>query len=1067
MTVTSDVANEDLFPGNLNAIERLRSHSASNRLVGLVGSGVSIPLAPSWGGLLGGLIDTGLVDGFVSPEDEASLRQEIDSDPLELASTLEEALTSARFRAFLAQKFRINGTCTQAHEAVMRLNWRGIITLNYDDGLSTAYVRRFQQMPNVIRADDRYELHRWAVSHASAEPSCPLIHWHGSIAAPDRMILTADDYDRFYAISENKSFIEELWRSQHILAIGFGFRDPVFTRLAETVLRGLAGPNQHFALVGRDGSKPLTPLIRKQFSKKYRVDPIFYNVIVKDGVEDHSGLIELLALVADHNQQAATPTVQPQAVILKQTPTATADQEFKEGLFVGPNGQTLYVEPRLISQRVDTSDGTISELQLSVRDVVSQTQNMIINSPIEAGGTTLARRLIVDFISDGYEAVYRDSVKLPNYKKKLLDDKSLRPSQAATKTKGKVLLLDNFDIARHERILKEIIGLGTFDRVIVFSRNRGDDITNLDDLGLEAAFQPVFLEYLNRSDVRELASQLYDTFDGDLVSAAVEKTYNDLLELCIPLTPSNVVMYLSVVHREGSFTPLNRLQIMERFIRDLLHRPGDLYKDAFNADNKMDVIGSFVYYLFLEQKASFTKDEWNTFCEAEMADSLIWFDKSALLEDLESTRLFVQVGSEYVFKYKLFYTYFVGKYIAQRLNDLREFLKNDHHLKIDSLVEVIAGTSRDNTVLVTDLVGRLEASIAEFEKTYGITNLDPYEDIVWLDHADEHKNLWQPVGEKLAAGPAEDSEVDKLKRSIVAESRTADQNVVIREFSDYQKSITFLQGELIAALRESQKLNRDLKARSMRAIYKCYQIGMQIGFLFAPIIATRRFFVWNDLAFYNQMNWSNYGDASKDDQIGMIAGAIPRAVVNKAADELGSRKLGALFEYVARGVEGSNFETYLTFSLILRSKPEGWQETIRTILNKTDRSSLYLRYMLNASLRQFNQEVNTSGERTGLKRVVANIQAKRLIKKANPNTKAIDQTLRRLELQKYFERTRDANNAVQKADLPALEAEAEKLLETGAIDVVADNLAADAVDDLGLSDSGFSTEPWRDRDFGR
>ncbi|RYF50356.1 MAG: hypothetical protein EOO38_05845 [Cytophagaceae bacterium] len=375
---------------------------------------------------------------------------------------------------------------------------------------------------------------------------------------------------------------------------------------------------------------------------------------------------------------------------------------------------------------------------------------------------------------------------------------------------------------------------------------------------------------------------------------------------------------------------------------------------------------------------------------------------------------------------------------------MREFLDKGGHLQLESLVEVIAGSSKDNTGLVTDLVERLEQSIADFETQYNLEDFDPYADLEWVDQVDEQQQLWRPISEKLASGPAPDSEVDKLKRSIIAESRTSDQNVVIREFSGFQRSVSYLQTELTAALRESQKLDGHLKSRAMSALYKAYQIAVQIGFLFAPIIATRRFFVWSNVAFYNQMDWPGYAEADLDDKAGMVAGSIPRALVIRASDEMGSRKLGALISHMAQDVSGGDFASYLTFALVLRSKPEGWDRIARQILDSTDRTSLYLRYMLSFALRQFNQEVNTSAERTALKRIVANIQAKRELLRANPNTKAIDKVLRRLEVQNYFERTRNA--AVNKTgrSLAHLEQQAEQLVENGAIDVLADEATLDS-----------------------
>ncbi|RYF13187.1 MAG: hypothetical protein EOO77_16000, partial [Oxalobacteraceae bacterium] len=409
--MVTDIANETFFPGNGRALERLTDELRGGHLTAFVGSGVSIPLAPSWNGLLSQLIDQGLTDGFVNREDEPLLRQQVHDDPLELASTLEEAFTPAKFRSIVGGKFRLEGKCTEGHELIVQLTLNGIITLNYDDGLSTAYVRHRQMMPSIIRADDRFELQRWATDHSDAGGRCPIIHWHGNTGAPDRMVLTADDYDRHYATGENRAFIEELWRGQRLFVIGFGFRDPILTRLAESVIRSSPADNQHIALVGRHDPNPMTPLLRRQFAKKFRVDPVFYQVTVDEsGREDHSAMTRLLTAVLS---QPATPkpaTDRSDArVVTVESPSAAAEKELKDGLFVGPNGQTLYVEPKLVGRIVDTKTEEPIEIVYSVKEFVAQFQNTIITAPIEAGSTTLARRLVLEFMTGGSVAVLREA----------------------------------------------------------------------------------------------------------------------------------------------------------------------------------------------------------------------------------------------------------------------------------------------------------------------------------------------------------------------------------------------------------------------------------------------------------------------------------------------------------------------------------------------------------------------------------------------------------------------------------------------------------------------------------
>ena len=66
----------------------------------------------------------------------------------------------------------------------------------------------------------------------------------------------------------------------------------------------------------------------------------------------------------------------------------------------------------------------------------------------------------------GIAAVYRDANLLPKYKIKLRHEFGL-PTTNSNPTPTQVLVLDAFNAGRHERLLKEIIGLQHFARIII------------------------------------------------------------------------------------------------------------------------------------------------------------------------------------------------------------------------------------------------------------------------------------------------------------------------------------------------------------------------------------------------------------------------------------------------------------------------------------------------------------------------------------------------------------------------------------------------------------------------
>ena len=982
-------------------------------MLAFTGAGISVPLAPAWSPFLRKLISDGAAEGFIPKDELEYLEGQIDDDPLELASTLEELYTKERFRSNLQTVFGLNEKSTETQDKVIVLPFETIITLNYDDGLSTAYVRKYQRIPVIIKPDDTYELVRWQQGQAHNAGQLPIIHWHGNISAPDKIVLTADDYNKFYSKPEISNFISDLWKTRSLLAIGFGFKDPFLVRLAEGILRTLPAGNSHYALIGHSGEGVVSGYMRRQFARKFRLTPIFYQIKTDDeGGEDHSALTVLLeylkytcdqkaALAVANSEVSAPERTSSSGTVLDDAPLSKAKSEFEKHLLVGTSEQLLYVEPRLYAPPSITDDFLDeASRRVTVDSLVRSDCSFAIMSPYEHGGTTLGRRLVYDILSRGEEAHFADARELPFYKAKL---QALDMFRKRTPGRSRTLVLDQVSAAVHERLLKEIIGLKSFDRIILISRGTSAGASDITDLDLAVDFIPLTLSQLQREDIRTLATVLYNTFDADMVSAAVEKTYNDLLDLCIPLTPSNVIMYLSVIYREGSFIALNRIQIMDRYIRDLLQRPSDVYRDSFNVDNKIELLSGFVYWLFGRNSSTFTGSEWRTFCKAEMERSLSYFDMETLLADLVANRVIIAAGSIYIFRYKLFYSYLLGRYVGERPELLPSFIENEHHLAVDSLVETIAGTSKDNTLLVTSLTERLEESIRAFDEQYQIGELDPYQELEWSLDEDEESKVWQPIAESLAQGPAQDSEVDRVKRSIVAEQRTADQAVIVREFNRIERSISYNQSMLMTAIRESPTLGGALKIRATQNIFRAYELVMQIGFSFAPIIATRRYFVWNNIAFVNKMNFTDEQLAKPEWTASVIAGAIPRAVTDRAVTEIGSKKLGEVYKHMSVNLNPIGFELLLLYSLIIRSKPQGWEAQARAIVGRVDRRALYLRYMLGETMKQFRHEVNSNADRAALKKLVATVQAKRGLKKVNPSSKAISGVLKKLEDRLYFD----------------------------------------------------------------
>ena len=103
MNHKGNALNEQIFPGNGTCFDQLKTAVGDNMAIAFTGAGASTPVYPTWISLLQELITQAENEGLVEKDNSQELKELIYSDPLELASDLEDIFTRHRFRARLAQ----------------------------------------------------------------------------------------------------------------------------------------------------------------------------------------------------------------------------------------------------------------------------------------------------------------------------------------------------------------------------------------------------------------------------------------------------------------------------------------------------------------------------------------------------------------------------------------------------------------------------------------------------------------------------------------------------------------------------------------------------------------------------------------------------------------------------------------------------------------------------------------------------------------------------------------------------------------------------------------------------
>jgi SIR2-like domain len=132
----------------------------------------------------------------------------------------------SEYHAFLESQFGTSaedeGNLTASHEALVRLPVRELFTTNYDQLIELAFASRGETLV-VSTSSDEFKQH-----HAD-RPGHHLIKVHGSIEAPDEIVLTREDYaESRRARAEMFEHLREEVRYSSFLFMGFSLTDPNF-----------------------------------------------------------------------------------------------------------------------------------------------------------------------------------------------------------------------------------------------------------------------------------------------------------------------------------------------------------------------------------------------------------------------------------------------------------------------------------------------------------------------------------------------------------------------------------------------------------------------------------------------------------------------------------------------------------------------------------------------------------------------------------------------------------------------------------------------------------------------
>lgn len=270
--------------------------------VAMIGAGSSRRVGyPLWSTLVAQLSD---LASDANPAEASYLRSLNNSSLLLRASACEKSFGRQATRSYVAQSYSPKIPAFDSfHETVLRLPFRHYLTTNYDSVLEKGYADVFAQPAHSFDFNERTRLQALIDKSRTRDFPRTVVHVHGSVADPERIILTQDDYDARYQ-AENWATLAliNIFTLYPCVFIGCGLADDDLGPLRFlTAVLGGGSETKHFAIMQQPRAEDEAAL-RLKLAKLYRIEPVFYPIS-----DDHQAILpfmqQLLADVEERRQQ--------------------------------------------------------------------------------------------------------------------------------------------------------------------------------------------------------------------------------------------------------------------------------------------------------------------------------------------------------------------------------------------------------------------------------------------------------------------------------------------------------------------------------------------------------------------------------------------------------------------------------------------------------------------------------------------------------------------------------------------------------------------------------------------
>ncbi len=387
----------------------------------------------------------------------------------------------------------------------------------------------------------------------------------------------------------------------------------------------------------------------------------------------------------------------------------------KENLYL----EDIFVYPELTKQREQQNRGPKIVSSEKILDYLFEEKRLHIAGDDQSGKTSLCKMIFRELTKKKYFPVFLDSHKGGPVKNRIADALNSQyeiPSNfnIALLEKKIIPIVDDFHEAKNkEKVISELLMYPVHIIVTdpIFALDFNDK--NLDEVRREyskyeiqeysASYRDKLIrKWLSVSDIPN-GNDFYQELDTK--TALVDSTLGKILGSGI--MPSYPFWVLSIVSfYETGTKPLDQQitsqgHCYQSFIY-LCFRNNGIKNEDF--DTHINFLSALAFYIFNKKIEDLTPDQLEQFIEEYKQTYVLTIKKKILLFNLEESGIFVRNDSNnYYFHYAYLFHYFVGKYLADNLDEHKQtvdvVLANLHKNENAYIAIFISHHSKDQYVL--------------------------------------------------------------------------------------------------------------------------------------------------------------------------------------------------------------------------------------------------------------------------------------------------------------------------------------------------------------------------------